>query len=69
MIDFVQQFTRNGRWGDCVDCPQLGDGTKAPELCEHTARYDHQLDAKSLVWQLERWRQSKPHSMWDGARL
>ncbi len=43
-----RHFTRNERWGTCVECPRDGDGLKVPELCPKTGRYDHQLSAESL---------------------
>lgn len=45
----LQMFARNGRWGTCVECPQVGFGCMVlPELCKNTDRYDHHLDMKML---------------------
>ncbi len=49
------QFSRNGRWGTCVDCPRDGHGHILPELCPNTERYDHQLTADSLAEQFNRY--------------
>lgn len=38
-----QLLIRNGRWGTCVSCPRE-DGEVFPEKCEHTKRYDHNLE-------------------------
>lgn len=48
----MQQYARNLRWGTCSGCPRLGDGTVAPELCQFADRYDHQLTAADLAFQL-----------------
>ena len=45
------QFSRNGRWGTCVDCPRDVDGHVYPEFCKHTERGDHHFDIDSLVEQ------------------
>lgn len=50
----LAQLGRNGRWGTCVACPRAGDGTVLPELCEHTARYDHNLTMRQLAEMWER---------------
>lgn len=47
--DAFVQFSRNERWGTCVECPKLLDGTVYPEFCTNTKRYDHQLTLDSLV--------------------
>lgn len=47
--DFYRQFSRNGRWGTCVDCPRDVDHNAYPEFCVHTDRYDHQLNAVQLA--------------------
>jgi hypothetical protein len=41
-------FSRNGRWGTCGECPQDGYGRNLPELCAFTSRDDHQLDIDAL---------------------
>jgi hypothetical protein len=41
-------FSRNGRWGTCGECPCDGYGRKLPELCAFTRRDDHQLDIDAL---------------------
>lgn len=43
-----EQFTRNERWGSCVDCPHDVDGRSLPELCKYTDRRDHQLNFDAL---------------------
>ena len=45
------QFSRNGRWGTCADCPRDGHGHLLPELCKETERYDHRLNVDSLAEQ------------------
>ena len=42
-------FSRNGRWGTCSECPCDGYGRKLPELCESTDRGDHQCDIDGLA--------------------
>ena len=51
--DSFRQFSRNGRWGTCVDCPKTADGHAVPEACVNTHRYDHRLDVVALAenWQ------------------
>ena len=49
MSDSFEQFSRNGRWGTCVDCPRDADGRAFPEACELTTRYDHMLNLADLV--------------------
>ena len=49
------QFSRNGRWGTCADCPRDAQGHVYPEFCPNTNRDDHMLDVKSLAWQFERY--------------
>lgn len=48
--DNFRQFSRNGRWGTCVDCPREPNdrGRAYPEFCIHTARYDHLLTIDDL---------------------
>lgn len=50
--DALLQFYRNGRWGDCVDCPRDADGKAYPEFCNHTKRYDHNLSIQGLTNQI-----------------
>lgn len=47
--DRFVQFSRNGRWGTCCDCPRDIAGRIYPEFCEHTKRADHHLDVDSLA--------------------
>lgn len=47
--DYFRQFSRNGRWGTCADCPRNYRGDVFPELCIHTDRDDHHLNAKTLA--------------------
>lgn len=42
-------FSRNGRWGTCAQCPCDGYGRKLPECCSFTDRDDHQLDIDELA--------------------
>ena len=49
MKDSFVQFSRNGRWGTCVDCPRDSNGNAYPELCHNTDRQSHQLDVDSLA--------------------
>lgn len=44
-------FSRNGRWGTCVDCPRTAQGVVYPEFCKNTERYDHQLKVEALAEQ------------------
>jgi hypothetical protein len=48
--DNFRQFSRNGRWGTCADCPrEHNDRRRAyPEFCVHTKRYDHLLTVDDL---------------------
>jgi hypothetical protein len=46
--DGFRQFSRNGRWGCCGECPRT-DGHAYPEFCALTDRYDHQLGAADLA--------------------
>jgi len=43
------QFSRNGRWGTCGDCPRDSNGIVYPEFCKFTDRYDHNLKLAELV--------------------
>lgn len=47
--DNFRQFSRNGRWGTCVDCPRDTNGDAYPEFCVHTHRYDHNLSVDELA--------------------
>jgi hypothetical protein len=49
-----RQFSRNGRWGTCGDCPRDTDGNAYPEFCENTERGDHHLNVDSLADQWKR---------------
>lgn len=51
MRDSFLQFSRNGRWGTCVDCPRDSQGRAYPEFCCNTKRTDHLLKAESLAEQ------------------
>ncbi len=42
-------FSRNGRWGTCVDCPKDSTNMVYPEFCVNTERYDHHLNVDSLA--------------------
>lgn len=53
MADGFRQFSRNGRWGTCADCPCDSHNHAYPEFCVNTDRYDHQLTANSLANQFE----------------
>lgn len=43
------QFSRNGRWGTCMDCPRDSNRMVYPEFCKNTNRYDHQLNVDQLI--------------------
>ena len=43
------QFSRNGRWGTCCDCPRDTDGKAYPEFCANTERADHCLTVDELA--------------------
>jgi hypothetical protein len=47
--DFLLQFYRNGRWGNCTDCPRDKLGRAYPEFCANTNRHDHLLNMDDLV--------------------
>ena len=49
MQDSFLQFSRNGKWGTCVDCPRDTNRNVYPEFCEHRDRYDHCLTIDQLV--------------------
>ena len=51
MADGFRQFSRNGRWGTCADCPADSNNHAHPEFCVNTNRYDHQLDVDALAKQ------------------
>jgi hypothetical protein len=51
MREAFLQFSRNGRWGTCADCPRDVDERAFPEFCVNTDRYDHQLTVDFLVEQ------------------
>lgn len=51
--EHFMMFSRNGRWGTCVNCPRDKKGMCYPEFCTNTDRGDHQLDAKSLAEKFE----------------
>ena len=48
------QFSRNGRWGTCADCPRDSENNAYPEFCKNTKRYDHLLNMKALAesWEI-----------------
>ena len=46
----IEQWTRNGVWGTCCDCPALkiaGRVVTLPEQCKNFGRYDHQLSVSA----------------------
>ena len=45
------QFSRNGRWGTCCDCPRDTDGKAYPEFCANAERGDHYLTIDQLAAQ------------------
>jgi len=45
----LADFSRNGRWGTCGQCPSDGYGRQLPEKCLDTERADHQLDVDALA--------------------
>lgn len=47
--DYFRQFSRNGRWGTCADCPRDVLNGAYPEYCANRDRYDHNLDVDQLV--------------------
>jgi hypothetical protein len=47
--DCFIQFSRNGRWGTCGDCPRDSNGKAYPEFCKYTKRYDHHLTVDDLA--------------------
>ena len=49
--DGFRQFSRNGRWGTCGDCPRDSENCAYPEFCKNTSRYDHLLDVDGLCQQ------------------
>ena len=51
MQDSFVQFSRNGVWGTCVDCPRDHFNHAFPEFCRNTDRYDHRLDVDGLAQQ------------------
>lgn len=55
MRDYYQQFSRNFRWGTCVDCPRDSEGHVYPEFCGHTERHDHNLNAEELLSAFQRY--------------
>lgn len=48
--DSFAQFSRNGVWGTCTDCPRDSAGKAYPEFCEQGTRHDHQLTLGDLVY-------------------
>ncbi len=51
MREAFLQFSRNGRWGSCGDCPRDVDIHAFPEACVNTDRGDHQLTVDALAQQ------------------
>jgi hypothetical protein len=49
MKSAFRQFSRNGRWGTCGDCPCDSNDEPYPEFCSHTKRSDHNLNVDQLV--------------------
>jgi hypothetical protein len=39
----ISLLLRFGRWGTCSGCPRDPDGFPRPDLCEFTARVDHNI--------------------------
>lgn len=54
--DSFVQFSRNGRWGTCADCPRDSAGRAYPEFCSLTQRSDHRLTASQLAENFELFR-------------
>ena len=54
IVDMLEQYARNGKWGTCVNCPIENDMTY-PERCKFFKRYDHDLDKESLKGQTGFW--------------
>ena len=54
MADSFRQFSRNGRWGTCCDCPKDTAQRSYPEFCKNAHRYDHFLTVNDLatLWNL-----------------
>lgn len=52
--DAFRQFSRNGRWGTCCDCPRDSSNCAYPEFCANTERHDHHLTVDSLAEQWKR---------------
>jgi hypothetical protein len=48
-LKHFEMFSRNERWGTCVDCPRTTDGKIFPEFCQFTDRLDHQLNIDELA--------------------
>lgn len=46
--DSFRQFSRNGKWGTCCECPRDRENHAYPEYCQHKDRYDHELDVDAL---------------------
>jgi hypothetical protein len=59
MVDPFLQFSRNGRWGTCVDCPRDSQYRVYPEFCKETKRYDHQLTVEELADAFNRYKRSQ----------
>jgi hypothetical protein len=56
--DCFRQFSRNGRWGTCCDCPRDRDGHAYPEFCPRADRHDHWLTAHSLADSFETYKRT-----------
>lgn len=46
--DAFRQFSRNGRWGECMECPRDNDGHAYPEFCSNTHSKDHHMTIDQL---------------------
>lgn len=62
IMDAFRQFSRNGRWGTCSDCPRDTHGRAYPEACRETSRDDHALDVDALAEQFKRRTAPQPAS-------
>lgn len=52
LVDDFKQYSRNGRWGTCVECPRdQGQQQAFSESCAETTRYDHRLNFDALMEQ------------------
>ena len=47
--DYFLQLYRNGRWGDCANCPRDNEGHAYPEFCKNTEHSDHNLTVDDMA--------------------